>query len=239
MGSRGFDPNEEPRHQVRITQGFWFGETPVTQEQFRLWSPEHKNTLNAAGCPADNVKWRLSAVFCRWITQFLGLGDFPVWKATLPTEAQWEYGCRAGTWSEYYTGDGEAALSEAGWFRGNSENQARLVRKLKPNVWNLYDMHGSVYEWCVDRWNEQVYREQVERIEDPGAGEQREILINGPLSDMDTAFCPRSVRGGSRYSPREDCRSAGRLGRNPDDSGDVGFRVCLIRVPEACPNQAT
>ena len=151
--------------------------------------------------------------------------------AHLPTEAHWEYACRAGTRTDYYTGDGEAALREAGWFDGNSEGSTHPVGKLAPNDFGLYDMHGNVWEWCLDRWDESAYRRRWDGItaEDTFAlnekhGDQNEANNNWGEN--------RVLRGGSWIYTADWCRAAYRDRYRAGNSfWNFGFRVCLVRSP--------
>jgi len=107
MGSRGKSPSEEPRHLVRVSSDFYLGTYPVTQEQFSVWRSRHENGFpNCPLHPAEGINWYSARDYCKWLTdrfeKQLPLG----YVASLPTEAQWEYACRAGTETEYYTGDG-------------------------------------------------------------------------------------------------------------------------------------
>jgi formylglycine-generating enzyme required for sulfatase activity len=141
----------------------------------------------------------------------------------LPTEAQWEYACRAGSETEFYSGDGEASLSEVGWFKGNSGDSTQPVGQLSGNSFGLYDMHGNVDEWCRDAWNEHVYKRRVDGACDPE--EPGEPGAN------------RVIRGGGWYFSARVCRSAFRFWKNPGYRyGYRGFRVRLVSDP--CPASA-
>ena len=144
MGGRGYYAHEEPIHQVRIVEPFWMAETPVTQAQFALWtraeSIEHENRFkDRPDHPAESMDWRQAVSYCDWLTRTQG-AVFPAGfhLACLPTEAEWEYACRAGTETEYYTGDGEAALAEAGWFGEDWRVGAtHPVRQKAPNGFHI------------------------------------------------------------------------------------------------------
>jgi formylglycine-generating enzyme required for sulfatase activity len=234
MGSRGQHSSEEPLHWVEITQPFWLGQTPVTQAQYR-WlveatcvdlDPVPSYFKNQDIHPVENVSWE----DCRQLIK--GLNGMAELEASLvgaglpgdshfrlPTEAEWEYACRAGTETEYHTGDGEAALGRAGWYRGNSGTSTHPVGQKKPNEFGLYDMHGNVLEWCLDGWDATAYAKRPALVSDPPARAREE-------------GSPRVFRGGSWCLPPGFCRSAIRGWRRPGDRlWDRGFRLCLSSGP--------
>ena len=224
MGSRGEYHDEEPRHLVQITQPFYLGTFPVTQQQFAMWKPKHANGFPGnPHHPAERMDWHESTQYCSWLIENFG-NQLPAgYAAGLPTEAKWEYACRAGTETEFYTGDGKAALAEAGWYPGNSESQTQPVGQLKANEFGLYDMHGNVDEWCADAWDAHAYKKRVNSVCDP--------FVDGASDSY------RVIRGGSwGYLPRY-CRSAYRGRWRPGyRNWGRGFRVCLFLGP--CPGQA-
>ena len=242
MGSRGNFPDEEPAHRVRIAAPCWMAETPVTQAQFALWTRaegvEHKNHFaDHLDHPAENMDWRQAVSYCDSITR-TKQAEFPsgFHLACLPSEAEWEYACRAGTETDYYTGDGEAALAEAGWFGEEwGAGSTHPVWKKAPNCFQLYDLHGNVWEWCHDAWDDQAHRRRVDGDPDPGAGVRDNDWRMG-LESLLKSDQSRVLRGGSWDDSAWDCRSAyrGRYrpgGRNWFD----GFRVCLVRGPAGQP----
>ena len=220
MGSRGNFFAEEPVHWVKITQPFYLGTFPVTQEQFARWKPNHRNGFpGRASNPVEEVDWLEANQFCQWLNEHF-VRHFPMsYSAGLPTEAQWEYACRAGTETEYYSGDGEAALAEVGWFDGNSNSQSQPVGLLPGNTFGLFDMHGKVCELCADDYDQDAYKKRVHGVCDP--------FVAGD----DNAN--RVMRGGGWFTSPWFCRAACRIGRWPDDRDwDQGFRVCLFIVRE-------
>ena len=151
MGSTNGDDNEKPVHKVKITKGFWLLETEVTQAMWQSVMGEsieskarmgnHGPILCGTGpkFPMYYVSWDDCQSFCLKLSQKLGR------QVKLPTEAQWEYACRAGT-----TGDYAGNLDEMAWYEKNSGSTTHAVGQKKPNAWGLYDMHGNVEEWCSD-----------------------------------------------------------------------------------------
>jgi formylglycine-generating enzyme required for sulfatase activity len=224
MGARGEDPfpDEEPVHPVKITQSFYLGRFPVTQAQYAAFRPDHENGFPGdSRRPVEQVSWDDAAAFCAWlndpqqVTWPSGLDGF---RAQLPTEAQWEYACRAGTETEYHTGDGKIALSAAGWYEGNSDQETHPVGLKEPNAFGLYDMHGNVWEWCADAWDKNAYKTPVDGVCDPEVTVRR---LEGNVL--------RVVRGGSWFFMAWFCRAACRIGYQPGNRNWVqGFRVCLF-----------
>ena len=181
--------------------------------------------------PAERLSWFEATAFCEWLGRQeltrLGLprpaNSRAPWQATpcLPSEAQWEYACRAGSATEYAGGDGVGALEAMGWFDENSDRRRHAVGELKPNAWDLYDMHGNVSEWCRDTWDDSPYRSNVDGDE-----------ARDPRSARGSAF--RVVRGGSWFYTARGCRSAYRAGWLPGNRVDnQGLRVSLLPGPVA------
>jgi len=241
MGSRGYYGAEEPRHEVRITRSFWLGETPVTQVQYRFLARQCSSDLERlAGnkgvdpsyfkdCPdhpVELVSWDDAYAVANCLSGLLmeQVADWPTAPnlARLPTEAEWEYACRAGTESEYYTGDGEEALGEAGWYGGNSGSSTHPVGKeggKQPNAWGLSDMLGNVWEWCLDGYDRDAYAKRGAMEKDP--------FVRAESDDS-----RRVNRGGSWRNHPGFCRSAVRDWYHPGNRRwDLGFRLCLSSGP--------
>jgi formylglycine-generating enzyme required for sulfatase activity len=143
MGSDNKNDWEKPVHRVTLTKGFYMGVFTVTQSQWRAVMNDNPSHFRGDDRPVEKVSWDDCQEFCQKMRQLTGKS------IRLPTEAEWEYACRAGTTTDY-NGDGEEALRKVGWYNGNSDKQTHPVGKLAPNVWGLYDMHGNVYQWCED-----------------------------------------------------------------------------------------
>lgn len=192
--------NEGPQHEVTISRPFYVGMFPVTQAQYKAVTGKNPSRFKADTRPVEHVSWNEASEFCVRLTE----------KTTrvvvLPTEAQWEYACRAGSASRFSFGDDERALGFHGWYAKNS-NSPRPVGKKKPNAWSLYDMHGNVCECCADRYGPY---EKGRMIDPRGA-------------DLGDA---RVVRGGSWFHRPQYCRSACRRVYAPGSShAYIGFRV--------------
>ncbi|MGE0144410.1 MAG: formylglycine-generating enzyme family protein [Planctomycetota bacterium] len=228
MGSRGYDPEEEPMHRVRILRDSYLGTFPVTQQQLDAYfrsKGEARGYSNGAHTlrPAENIDWWQAMDFCDWLVESSALPEG--WSVSLPMELEWEYACRSGTASEYASGDGEAALRELGWFDANSRGMTHPVGELAANEFGLYDMHGNVWEWCLDPWREYKYRELA-------AVSSHDARLARELADVTDRRRVRMFRGGSFVISAWGCRSAYRgRGRPEVRSGRLGFRVCLLPSP--------
>jgi formylglycine-generating enzyme required for sulfatase activity len=213
MGSLD-DESRQPVHQIWLSE-FWMGETPVTNAQY-------SGSSFFADRPVGNVFWSSAVEFCGKLTeqlprQLLKEG----WTAQLPTEAQWEYACRAGTDTEYYSGNGSGALDAVGWYSANAEGSSQPVKgKAESHPWGLHSMHGNVLEWCADVWHDCAYSQPKRGVIDPVHREHED------------ANSPHVARGGSHFDLANWCSSAC---RTPEFglslSGYQGFRVVLVSGP--------
>jgi len=167
MGSPNSDKdavdNEKPQHGVRINRPFYMGATEVTQEQYRAVTGQNPSQFTGSDdLPVEKVSWDAAIVFCNALSAREGLkpyypssGGAPAGGDgyRLPTEAEWEYACRAGSSTRFSFGDDAERMDEFGWHRANSEGRTHPVGQKQPNVWGLYDMHGNVWEWCGDGYD--------------------------------------------------------------------------------------
>lgn len=206
--------NEHPQHEVKISKGFWKGQYEVTQLQYktvmgsnpsnyRFKCPRCDDFLDAnivkegalkdiAGThPVETVSWADAMEFCKKLSETENLSY------TLPTEAQWEYACRAGTTSPYFFGDDSDKLKDYAWYADNSDEVTHPVGEKLPNPWGLYDMYGNVEELCLDWYNPDYYSKSPQ---------------NDPHNDVsiDGKYTLRSIRGGNFVCPAGVCRSATR-----------------------------
>ncbi len=197
---------DETQHRVTLTKGFWMGETQVTQE---LWKAVMGNNPSfyeyGDDYPVETVSWNDCQKFLKVLNS-----RFPVdgYHFALPTEAQWEYACRAGTTGAY---GGNGCLVDMGWYDGNSYRETHPVAQKKPNAWGLYDMHGNVSEWCADRYG---------------------AYPCGAVADPAGHACGglRVLRGGSFWYSAQRCRSATRDGDGPDSHNRrYGFRFLALQ----------
>ena len=147
MGSDSARKGEKPVHSVHLTRPMWMAVTEVSQAQFSKLTGANPSRFESPQNPVDTVSWEEATSFCRKLTQReRALGRLPRGFAfRLPTEAEWEYCCRAGTAGEY-----GVALDRGGWYEANSNGETHPVGGLQPNAWGFHDMHGNVWEWCRD-----------------------------------------------------------------------------------------
>jgi len=205
MGSRGYRPEEEPRHRVVIPRPFYLGTFPVTQEEFACFRPGHLNRFHGKPRhPVESVGWDDAQGFLKWLNGKRKLPDGL--KARLPCEAEWEYACRAGTDTEYYNGDGEGALSEVGWYSGNSGGHPHPIGLKSPSPWGLHDMHGNVQEWCQDVWDPRAYSKRAAPWESRGW----DLADASEDAEISEGHYVRTTRGGDWCRGAAWCRSFGR-----------------------------
>jgi formylglycine-generating enzyme required for sulfatase activity/serine/threonine protein kinase len=221
MGATGSEkeayPNQKPQHRVRITRPFYLGATEVTQGQYRaVTGANPSNFQGSDDLPVENVSWVDAQDFCAKLNE-LERGQLSGASYRLPTEAEWEYACRAGATTRFSFGDAYASLGEYAWFTGNSDRKTHPVGQKRPNAWGLYDMNGNVCEWCGDGYDEKYYAVS------PGADPL------GPSGASD-----RVMRGMGWFNSPQDCRSASRGWHGPADRvHDLGFRVARVRSTPA------
>lgn len=148
MGASAKDPdaqaNEFPARRITISKSFYLGQYEVTQAQYQEVMGENPSSRIGSNLPVHELTTAKALAFCHKLSALTGVN------VTLPTEAQWEYACHAGTNTRFNLGDGEEDLARAGWYRENSAEDLHPVGQKKPNAWGLYDMHGNVTEICLD-----------------------------------------------------------------------------------------
>jgi formylglycine-generating enzyme required for sulfatase activity len=206
MGSPDSDRDatsyEKPQHPVKINS-FAIGKYPVTQAQYEAVMGNNPSLFqNNPQNPVEKVSWNDAQAFCQKLSQITGK------TYRLPTEAEWEYACRAGTTTRYYFGDDANQLGDYAWHNGNSQDKTHPVGQKRPNAWGLYDMSGNVWEWCEDNWHDNYI----------GAPKDGSAWLT---NDNDYQI----LRGGSWYSLPDFCRSAYRYGNSRGDLNYYGFRV--------------
>jgi formylglycine-generating enzyme required for sulfatase activity len=216
--------SDEEQVEVTLTRGFWMGKYEVTRGEWRKVMGEPSSKPEPGDARPVEVyqsdgkdQWALAEAFCARLTaRERERGALPAgWEYRLPTEAQWEYACRAGTKTAYSFGDDPEQFGEYGWDSNNARNGGpQEVGRKRPNAWGLHDMHGNVWEMCRD-----YYRRKL-----PGGTDPEVAGAKGGDNH-------RVYRGGSHFYVTDWCRSATRFGV-PSTAGyaSLGFRVALVRV---------
>jgi formylglycine-generating enzyme required for sulfatase activity len=213
MGSPEYETgrsSDEIMHEVTLTKGFYMQKTPVTQGQWKAVMGNNPASFSDSGndCPIESISWNE----CQEFIRRLNTGKNGIYR--LPTEAEWEYACRAGSLTPLCNGEisglycaHDPLLGVVGWYCGNSGRKSRPVAQKAPNVWGLFDMHGNVSEWCRDWYGEYGSDTQTDPC--------------GPKSGSG-----KVIRGGSWFSNGKNCRSASRFYWPPNSGSEfIGFRL--------------
>ena len=207
MGDDHGEDDEKPAHKVQLS-AFYMDTREMTQKNYERLMEKNPSRSKSPELPVEQVDWYHAALYCN--LRSLKEGRQPCYDANtlacdfaadgyrLPTEAEWEYACRAGTQTQYSCGDDPVRLKSLGWFKANAGQATHPVGQKTPNPWGLYDMHGNVAEWCHDIYNESHYQKREGR--DP----------RGPV-----AGDKRVLRGGSWRNGEDGCRSAARNSETP------------------------
>jgi len=274
MGSDVGEDDERPVHRVEFKRAFWMAKTEVTNQQYaqyeqfkelywhESWKQEafkKKNNLEnneitmpqGAEFPVCYVSWEDAIKFCKWLTKKeRRRGRLPEgYEYTLPTEAEWEYACRAGTTGSY-AGDIDAMA----WYKKTSPERTNPVGKKKSNAWGLHDMHGNVWEWCFDDWYASYTNAPTDGSQRGDAYNEYEV-DRSRIDEEGNAYRLRNkdyrmVRGGCWSYPALDCRSAnryyhpivdyhGRTGRKEYSLNYLGFRPVVLWNPPIPTLKAT
>ena len=217
MGSVDGERNERPPHKVTISHGFWIGKFEVTQRQFQAMTGKNPSRHVGPDKPVEQVSWYDAKALCDWLAVRTTEQTLVPIQVRLPTEAEWEYACRAGMKTRYYSGGQASDLARAAWYSENSEQTTHPVGRLGPNAFGLYDMLGNVWEWCEDacRWKNGVVTD---------------VYHDGVVDPLSRAGEKRVFRGGSwRHNPKY-CTVSFREGVAPEKTyADRGFRIVVRR----------
>jgi formylglycine-generating enzyme required for sulfatase activity len=216
MGSDRGPDAEQPAHKVNFKYSFAIAKYEVTQELYELIMGNNPSRWKGPRNSVEMITWDEAVTFCKKAT-----GEMRKRKLLqeseeirLPTEAEWEYACRAGTTTAFSFGDDAKDLTLYAWFTGNAKGNDPPVGAKKGNPWGLFDMHGYVWEWCADSWHPD-YKTA------PTDGTAR----------LEKETKERVVRGGAWTTSADECRSAFRGQRKPDTKGpDIGFRCVRAAV---------
>ena len=212
MGDKCSIADVEPTHQVTLTKDFYIGVYEVTQSQYERVVGSNRSKFKGEKNPVEAVSWVQAVAFCEKLSA-LSAEQAAGRVYRLPTEAEWEYACRAGTTTAYSFGDDDSRLGKHAWFALNREGTPHVVGTKLANPWGLYDMHGNVFEWCLDWYGPYP----TDAVSDPQTPQ-------GPQSDI---FGVRVYRGGG-WGDAASCRTAIRTPGDPEARSDgVGFRVAL------------
>jgi formylglycine-generating enzyme required for sulfatase activity len=202
MGSKDGPVDVKCEHVVQV-DGFLMDQQEITQEIYEAVIGKNPSRSKNPKNPVEQVTWSGAARFCNARSQLEGLTpcyDMNTWECDfsatgyrLPTEAEWEYACRAGSTTQYYYGDDPEELRSFAWFEGNSEDHPHPVGQRKPNAWSLFDMAGNVWEWCNDYYGARYYRESpADNPRGPKQGEKR--VLRGGAWSASSANCTSWVR---------------------------------------------
>jgi len=197
------NPYARGRHRVKIARAYHVGVYEITQRQYEriMGNAPSERSDGGKDCPVNNVNWSEAAEFCERLSTLTSM------RVRLPTEAEWEYACRAGSTTAYSFGDDANQLSGHAWY--GSDGELHPVGQKKPNAWGLYDMHGNAAEWCSD-WYARYANSSQTNPAGPGSGEYR------------------VVRGGSALHFADDCCSCSRHLKVPGlRDGTLGFRIVV------------
>ena len=219
--------DEQPQHPVKITRPFFLGTHPVTQGQYQaIMGSNPSHFKGSDDLPVENVSWLDAVSFCNKMsekdkrTPFYRINGTDVADVggngyRLPSEAEWEYACRAGMAGLFPWGDDIGKQGEHAWFSDNSDSKTHPVGQKSPNAWGLYDMLGNVWEWCADWYDEKYYASSPLAVDPPGPPKASSRVFRGGGWDGDAA---------------QRCRPAYRLGVAPAyRSNDLGFRVAAVQ----------
>ena len=211
MGS-AFRENEQPIHEVEIDYDIAMSKFQVTVEDYMLFAqatgvemPEEKHIHLGVNVPIRRLTWLSAVAYCKWLSEREGK------TFRLPTEAEWEYACRAGSYAKYCFGDDETELEDYAWYKENSEKVTHEVGLKKPNAWGFHDMHGNIWEWCADR-----YAENYDNASNDGSA----YMVRSEKGMV--------LRGGAWSGIAEKCHSAIRINLGATSRNYfVGFRLVV------------
>jgi formylglycine-generating enzyme required for sulfatase activity len=203
--------NEGPQRLVTISKAFCMGVTEVTQSQYQALMGKNPSRFNGALGPVEQATWNDATAFCKALSKKTGK------RIVLPTEAQWEYASRGGAKSGFSFGDDYKDMGAHGWFRANSSGRPQPVGRKKPNAFGLYDMHGNVWEWCRDAFDDNFYA-KAKNVDPENTAASRYRAQRGGSWSNDAPLCRSAVRGRSAPGDRR---------------ADFGFRVVVEAGPGA------
>jgi formylglycine-generating enzyme required for sulfatase activity len=218
LGSSAGDApaSEKPAVKVKLARPFRMARYEVTQELYQAVTGKNPSRWKGRRNSVERVSWDEAQDFCKRVTALLRKQKLlkAEEEIRLPSEAEWEYACRAGTKTRYAFGDKAADLGAYAWFHGNAKGEDPPVGRKKPNAWRLYDMHGYVWEWCADVWQDSHKGAAADGSPRVKEGEKERV-----------------IRGGSWADGAEKCTSAARDHKARTFRSDqIGFRCVLARA---------
>jgi formylglycine-generating enzyme required for sulfatase activity len=204
MGDDGGEDDEKPAHKVKIS-AFYMDKYEVTQQAYEGMMGKNPAKFKGPLKPVERISWFSAIQYCNMRSLREGLTpcydletlecNYEADGYRLPTEAEWEYACRAGTSTEYSFGNAPEELGQYAWFKTNANETSHPVGQKKPGPWGFYDMHGNIWEWCNDYYDENYYKKSpIENPSGPSMGDER-VLRGGSW-----AGAAQSARSSSRYS---------------------------------------
>jgi formylglycine-generating enzyme required for sulfatase activity len=196
---------EKDQHEVTLSKPFYMGVTDVTQAQYEAVIGTNPSQFKGPTNPVEMVSWTDATEFCKKLSEKARQA------VRLPTEAEWEYACRAGAKTPFCFGDADEGLGDYAWYSANSDQKTHPVGQKKPNAWGLYDVHGNLWQWCAD-WYGDYPKGAVTDPQGAASGSRRVL------------------RGGCWFSSPEHCRAAYRVSIDPGSrlsSYGYGFRVVV------------
>ena len=237
------ESDEGPQRKINIA-AFWMADAEVTRDAFDVFYKDETTSQNSdvdavtrpssqyidfslgmgkeGGYPVNSLSQHAALMYCRWLYDKTGVFY------RLPTEAEWEYACRAGSTTAFYFGDDSTQLEKYAWYKNNSNNKFQKIKQKLPNAWGLYDMLGNVSEWTLDHYDAKM----LEKLKDGAAD---------PFAAPNKTRYPKTLRGGGFTDPAAALRSANRIKSDPlwnrrdpqipkskwwlTDAPSVGFRI--------------
>jgi len=185
--------DERPQHQVTV-QPFYMGKYPVTQAQWQKIMKNNPSHFKGEQRPVENISWNNTQEFLGKLNAVVKTNGRSSLRFRLPTEAEWEYACRAGTQTAYSFGDGHDQLGDYAWFNGNSNKQTHSVGEKWPNAFGLYDMHGNVWEWCQDTYHENYTGAPVDGNAWGSSDDNKRKVLRGGAWFYDPNYCRSAFR---------------------------------------------
>lgn len=187
---------DETMHHVKISKPFYLSKTEITQMQYENIAGNHNTWFKRPNLPVS-VQWNEATRFCTLFAEKTRV------RSRLPTEAEWEFACRAGSEASYSFGDNEEGLQDYCWYRFTAENEFHPVGKLRPNKFGLYDMHGNFWEWCSDWYDSNYYSNSpIQNPTGPKIGVEH--VYRGGAWNVNNWRCSSSHRGRYIYNPLHD-----------------------------------